>query len=594
MKLKFYSLKPQFYLDLWDKPHTSPHSFSNKNLKICEFEHKLKKALSGWHNQILFDADFLDNPHFRFFIKSVLESKIPSLEGMERAKAENNKAIQATGQIRIDNKLKKQTQNSQIQKQIEQPKTNKQTDQKLGANKGNQIQQKREQVSEDSQLQKTPEQTRENNIYLKPVLQITARQFNKYKKQILCLNQTFKNNLDFHFIYENDKQIPVKELEVFNNSIFYVQLVTKKSKNKLDIKKDNKHWLYFPYKKHLFDPFLTPRQAVKFIKKCPHIPVYPTEVYDSRIPQDMDLEPCILPFTQNSLLNKKIYFSVIIPSYNSKTELINSLKYLAQQDFPRNEYELIAVDDGSSDNTRSALADFVKQHPSLNIKALHFPRVIERKTGDSRFRAGLARNLGAKHSSGKLLAFLDSDILTPPHYLASLKKDHEKADLVLLKRYHLKPKAPIEDLFSAYKNLKGFYYIEDKKYWGAFYKKGFEQVKCPWKYVCTYGLSLSKKDFIESGAFGKNFIFYGFEDTDLGYRLFKQNKKFLLSDIEVYHQTASDKAVGNWSYALLRQKQLAKTAKIFFYRHLQPDIYKELNIYMRQERPLSYFFPFLY
>ena len=593
MKQKFYSLKPQFYLDLWDKPHTSPYSLSNKNLKIFEFEHKLKKALSGWHNQILFDADFLDNPHFNFFIKSVLESKIPALAGMEEEqKNQNNKAIKAIGQIRLDNKLEEQNQNRQSQQWKSREQINRQTEQKLEASRENQLQQKREQIRENNQLQKTAEQTRENNIYLKPVLQITGRQFNKHKKQILYLNQTFKNNLDFHFICEDDKQIPVKELESFNNSISYVWIVTKKTK--LDIKNGNKNYLYFPYKKHLFDPFLTPRQAVKFIKKQPHIPVYPTEVYDSRIPQDMDLEPCILPFAQNSLLNKKIYFSVIIPSYNSKTELINSLKYLAQQDFPRNEYELIAVDDGSSDNTRSALADFVKQHPSLNIKALHFPRVIERKTGDSRFRAGLARNLGVKHSSGKLLAFLDSDILTPPDYLARLKKDHEKADLVLLKRYHLKPKAPIEDLFSAYKNLKGSYYIEDKRYWGAFYKKGFEQVKCPWKYVCTYGLSLSKKDFIESGAFGKNFIFYGFEDTDLGYRLFKQNKKFLLSGIEVYHQTAGDKAVGSWSYTLLRQKQLAKTAKIFFYRHLKPDIYKELNIYMRQERPLSYFLPFLY
>ena len=503
MKQKFYSLKPQFYLHLWDKDINS-----NKKLKTLNFEHKLKKALSGWHNHLLFDPAFLENPHFQLYIKNSLEHNI------------------------------------------------------------------------------------------KPVLQITPALFQKHKDQILQLNTSYKKSLDFHFICEDENQIPIKDLEDLTGSISFVWIITKKNKTTLFKssflkQKNNKNWLYFPYKKYLFDPFLTPRQVYKFINKSPKLPVYPVEVYDSRIPQDMDLEPYTQPFIQNSLPNRNIYFSVIIPSYNSKNELINTLKHLAKQDFPRNEYEIIAVDDGSADNTRQALANFVKQHPSLNIKAIHFPRVIERKAEDSRFRAGLARNLGVKHSTGKFLAFLDGDILTPPDYLKRLKKEHEKADLILLKRYHLKPKAPIEDLFSSYKDLKDFYYIENRKYWGAFYKKGFEKVSCPWKYICTYGLSLSKKDFESAGAFGKNFIFYGFEDIDLGYSLFKKNKKFLLSDIEVYHQTPPAKTTGNWSYALLRQKQLAKTAKIFFYRHLEPEIYKELNIYMQQERPLSYFFPFL-
>ena len=532
MNDKFYNLNPRFYLDLWD--NNINQSFSNKDLKVWDFKHKLKKAFSGWHNQILFDSAFLENPHFNYFIKNLLEENLT-------------------------------------------------------------------------------EQT--EKIKLKPALQITPAQFKKHKDQILKLHKTYRNNLDFHLICDDDKQIPFKELasldsphfessefiekKAQNKSLSFVWVVTKKNQAKLlksPLLKNQSHknWLYFPYKKHLFDSFLTPRQVYKFIKKFPKTSIYPVEVYDSRIPQDMDLEACIQPFIQNSLPKKNIHFSIIIPSYNSKTQLINTLQHLAKQDFPRNEYEVIAVDDGSSDNTRQAVADFIKQHPSLNIKALHFPRVIERKTGDSRFRAGLARNLGVKHSSGKWLAFLDSDILTPPDYLARLKKEHEKADLILLKRYHLKPKTSIDDLFSSYNNLKNSYYIEDKSYWGNFYKKGFDQVKCPWKYVCTYGLSLSKKDFVAVGAFGKNFIFYGFEDTDLAWRLYKKNKKFLLSDIKVYHQAPSDKTNKSWSYPLLRQKQLTKTAKIFFYRHLELEIYKELSIYMRQERPLSYFFPFLY
>ena len=510
MNQKFYSLNPQFYLDLWDDDTNQDEQklYSNRHLKNLDFEHKLKKALSGQHSCLLFDSAFLENINFNPYIKKALEHNI------------------------------------------------------------------------------------------KPALQITANSFAKYKYEIQSLYKIHKQTIHFHFLFDDINKIPFKEFSLLQDQISLVYVVTKKNrtdflKKKLPREWLNKSWLYFPYKKRLFDPFLTPKQVYQFIKTEGKLPVYPVEIYDSRIPQDMDLEPYTLPFAENKLPKQNIYFSIIIPSYNSKAELINTLKHLTEQDFPKEEYEVIAVDDGSSDNTRQALNDFIKQHPILNIKAIHFPRVIEKKAGDSRFRAGLARNLGVKHSSGQMLAFLDSDILTPPNYLKQLKKEHEKADLILLKRYHLKPNTPIEGLFSSHKNSKGLYYIEDKKYWGAFYKKGFEQVDCPWKYVCTYGLSLSKKDFLDIGAFGKNFVFYGFEDTDLGYRMFKKNKKFLLSRIEVYHQTPSVKVRGNWNSFLLRQKQLAKTAKIFFYRHLEPEIYEELNIYMRQERPLSYFFPFL-
>ena len=617
MSQKFYNLKPQFYLDLFDS--NTKQSCSNKNLKILEFEHKLKKALSGWHTQLLFDSSFLENPNLNDFIKITLNEKNNDLKN------------------EYNTDLKKQ-QNSKLESQYNTG---------LKKQHSSSLESQHNTDFRATSISQTKQKEISNpNYNIKPVLQISPDQFKKYKAQILELSKTYKNKLDFHIICEDDKTFSIKELEDFNSSFSFVWIVTNKNKNKLlkkfidkfsnfsnntdKIKNANslnntdkinntnslnntdsfkntnhlnslaeskdtskyKNWFYFPYKKNLFDSFLTPRQVYNFIRECPNISVYPVEVYDNRIPQDMDLEPYIQPFIQNNLPKKNIYFSVIIPSYNSQSELINSLKNLTLQDFPRDQYEIIAVDDGSSDDTKQALSKFVQQHPSLNIKALYFPRVIERKTGDSRFRAGLARNLGAKHSLGKILAFLDSDILTPPDYLTRLKKEHEKADLILLKRYHLKEKTKIEDLFSNHKNLKNFYYIEDKKYWGDFYKKGFDQVSCPWKYVCTYALSLSKKDFIDLGAFGKNFIFYGFEDTDLGYRMFKQNKKFSLSDIIVYHQAPLDKINRGWNYPLLRQKQLAKTAKIFFYRHLKPDIYKQLSAYMRQERPISYFLPF--
>ena len=97
---------------------------------------------------------------------------------------------------------------------------------------------------------------------------------------------------------------------------------------------------------------------------------------------------------------------------------------------------------------------------------------------------------------------------------------------------------------------------------------------------------------MDYGRFNTNFTGYGFEDTDLGYRLFKAKKKILLSNISCYHQPPEKNRREHQSF-LKRHSQLSKTAKIFFYNHLDPEIYEQLTVYMKQERGLSYFFPSL-
>jgi len=449
--------------------------------------------------------------------------------------------------------------------------------------------------------------TKESEII--PVLVLSVKNLSQYenKWQELSFLKDSKSQfqLEFHLICESyydfsrlsQSDSLIGKNGVGNkNQIRLVYVITKRNlKSFRTAESSDKKWskfypfkshFYFPYKTRWRDFFLTPKQVYGFLQKATPLPRYPLDTYDKRIPESTDLAPLYKPFLETTNELRDPYFSIIIPSYNSGKQLLNSLSFLAEQDFPKKDYEVIVVDDGSPDFSRERLIDFSKKNPLLNIKGIHFPRVIEKRKGMACFRAGLARNLGVKHSRGKCLAFLDSDILVPSDYLVRLKKDHEKADLVLVKRFHLKEKQlslkPGEKFKESF--LKKTY-IEEESYWGSFYKKGFDGVTQPWKYVCSYGLSLSRKDFDEVGAFGKNFLFYGFEDTDLGYQFFKKKKKMLLSDTIVFHQ--KDSLSLNHFY--LRQKQLMKTAKIFYYRHLDSEIYKALKVYMRQERSLFYF-----
>lgn len=428
---------------------------------------------------------------------------------------------------------------------------------------------------------------------LTPTFQIPSYHFQKYKKILLSLTSPFFIN----FIFKDFSTFDFKSLELFKKNIFFTFVISKKYKN-TSLKSKLPEWVfkktevYSPYKNHFLDSFLTPKQLYRFIIKNQGVKASSYNIFDKRIAKDLDLEPMTKIFYEHNIEPSSVYFSIIIPTYNYKNQILKTVSCLSKQDYPKKHFEIIVVDDGSYDATIFELKKWAKKHPDCNIKLIHYPRVLPRKQGDARFRAGLARNLGVKHSLGKLLCFLDADILTPPYYLKTIAQEHKKYDILQLQRYHLNSNFSLEDLTFDDNFLKSHSYVEDKKYWFRFYQQGFQNQKTPWKYICTYGLSLLKKDFIEAGRFGKVFLYYGFEDTDLGYRLYHNKKKFFLSSIKVYHQAIPEKQQEYRKNLLRRYKLLCKTATIFFYRHLDFRIYEELKVFIKPLRSFSYFFSF--
>lgn len=103
--------------------------------------------------------------------------------------------------------------------------------------------------------------------------------------------------------------------------------------------------------------------------------------------------------------------SVIIPTYNRKDLLRETLNSLAQQTYPKDHFEVILVDDGSTDGTAA-------------IAAEAFPFVL-RYFWQSNQGDAAARNLGAQQSQAEFLVFLDDDILVEPGYLTHLIQAHD-------------------------------------------------------------------------------------------------------------------------------------------------------------------------
>ena len=103
--------------------------------------------------------------------------------------------------------------------------------------------------------------------------------------------------------------------------------------------------------------------------------------------------------------------SIVIPSCNRRSFLEPCLESLIKQTFQK--FEVIIVDDGSTDNTLEFLAEFKKTHADFNLRWF----IHEKNLG-----ANVARNFGVREAKGTFAAFLDSDCIAKPEWLEELTK----------------------------------------------------------------------------------------------------------------------------------------------------------------------------
>ncbi|WP_038031102.1 glycosyltransferase [Thermonema rossianum] len=99
------------------------------------------------------------------------------------------------------------------------------------------------------------------------------------------------------------------------------------------------------------------------------------------------------------------FFSIIIPVYNRPEELDELLASLCGQSF--RSFEVIVVEDGSEKDCRKIVQLYQEQLPIQYI--------YKQNSGPS-----ASRNRGAQDARGDYLLFLDSDCLTPPHFLKAI------------------------------------------------------------------------------------------------------------------------------------------------------------------------------
>jgi len=243
--------------------------------------------------------------------------------------------------------------------------------------------------------------------------------------------------------------------------------------------------------------------------------------------------------------------SIITPVYNRAKNLFHVLNALTKQSFK--EFEIIISDDGSTDNTKEIVNSF---RDKLNIR---YSYIGENKG----FRAARARNKGLERVRGEITIFLDSDVIVPPRYIEHHVNAHKKYDKILVDSFVYRMKeykendlglAPKEYIKKHRDNLND----DIKTPFNIFDKEPIEEGY----FLDSNSLSIKTEHILKDG-FDENFIGWGHEDTELGYRYIQKGFRFLFikEDCESYHiyhgisPTKDEETAVNW-------KRLAEKYKL--------------------------------
>lgn len=174
--------------------------------------------------------------------------------------------------------------------------------------------------------------------------------------------------------------------------------------------------------------------------------------------------------------------SVIIPTYNRRQLLQRTLMSLADQTYPAGRFEVIVVDDGSTDGTEDM------------VQALNVPYPLHYVRQPNQGRA-VARNTGVRAAASDLLIFLDSDVAVARQFIEAHVRAHDEPMRVV--------KGPVIHVSTLDAPLDTEPKLSDMS--RAFF--------------ATANVSVARRHFEEAGFFNETFREYGWEDLEMGDRL---------------------------------------------------------------------------
>ncbi|MBU0573218.1 MAG: glycosyltransferase [Candidatus Margulisbacteria bacterium] len=247
---------------------------------------------------------------------------------------------------------------------------------------------------------------------------------------------------------------------------------------------------------------------------------------------------------------KNELISVVIPTYNRKEVLRETLNRIFCQDF-EGAYEIILVDDCSTDGTEEL------------ISAMHLPAGMKYFKNTSNLGRARTRNLGIGNASGDIIVMIDDDIWVEKDFLRKHCRMHVINEDVVV----------VGSVLPSY-DLQGTFF---NKFLSRRYEAILERMRScsadlPYYFFRTGNVSLKKAVLEKAGPFDENFCLYGGEDTELGYSLKKSGYKLLHEEIVGWHNYDAD-----LNYITSKAYQKGRSSYYLVQKH--PELFRDMQFH---------------
>ncbi len=226
-----------------------------------------------------------------------------------------------------------------------------------------------------------------------------------------------------------------------------------------------------------------------------------------------------------------IEISVVLCSYNRIASLEKVLLSLTDQTLPTEHFEVVVVDDGSTDGT------------SERVQALNLPYKLVLRTQVNNGLA-TARNTAILAASGWVVLFIDDDVLADRRLLSEHLRSHFKHSKAVVNGWVNHVETPVRPE-----------------------KRRFTMADISTSFFWTSNVSVKREHLLAAGLFDEDFKEYGWEDQELGLRLMALGLKARNNYRAIgYHVKRAPESTDVKS--MLRQAEAkARTALLYIKKH---------------------------